>query len=311
MSSMAAYGAFPLVSLWWQVAEQSLTNDPDFNAHGHLNLTNASEVGGLLTVATEESYPDLHCGYILSGPIIECVVLTALSHNTPLFAQLKAGAHLHSDDRGTYLPYDPPGDARDIKVAHTWCRVVVHSGQETGSFQGVANYMWTNKSDRELWTRPCCGVVLVSYVTSKTLTPVIFMDMVAVEPLEHVTPWLAGAYCWATATRHFLLYTDTLLDHQIVSFSPIEPLHMDEPGIVTAQGVLVNPTTFQLATQAMVDVMEYVNSNLKSETTEVKVGRKMRKIERLCFPREVIRVIFPDTGGRILLQASLERPPRK
>ncbi|KAG8978834.1 hypothetical protein FRB93_010614 [Tulasnella sp. JGI-2019a] len=100
------------------------------------------------------------------------------------------------------------------------------------------------------------------------------------------------------------------LDHQIVSFSPIESLDMDESGVITSRGILVAPTAFQLMTQAMVDAMEYVDTGLKSETTKVTVDAEQHTLERLCFPRQVIEDMLPDTGERTLLQASLERSLR-
>ncbi|KAG9021753.1 hypothetical protein FRB95_001503 [Tulasnella sp. JGI-2019a] len=84
---------------------------------------------------------------------------------------------------------------------------------------------------------------------------------------------------------------------------------MDEPGVFT-RGILAAPTAFQLTTQAMVDAMEYVDIGLKSETTQVTVDTEKHMIERLCFPRQIIEDMLPDTGDRTLLQASLERPRR-
>ncbi|KAG8987820.1 hypothetical protein FRB93_004376 [Tulasnella sp. JGI-2019a] len=207
--------------------------------------------------------------------------------------------------------------------------------------------MRTNKCDRQLWTQPhwqaatgrdeFSGAVLVSYVTSKILAPVVLRDTVtpAIRTVEHANPWLAGVSCFhrrkltdVSTNRYRLTVGRPLLaissstpttmsssacsiNHQIVSFSPIEPLDMGEPGVITTPGVFINPMALQLATQAMVDVMEYVNTGLKSETTEVKVGRKTRTIERLCFPRQVIENMFTDMGERTLLQTSLERLLRK
>ncbi|KAG8995682.1 hypothetical protein FRB94_008878 [Tulasnella sp. JGI-2019a] len=204
--------------------------------------------------------------------------------------------------------------------------------------------MRTNKCDRQLWTQPhwqaatgrdeFSGAVLVSYVTSKILAPVVLRDTVtpAIRTVEHANPWLAGVSCFHrrkltdVSTNRYRLtvgrpllaissFTPTPISSSACSMSIIESLHslQSNRSIGTNQGTsplqASSSTTFQLATQAMVDVMEYVNTDLKSETTEVKVSRKAHTIERLCFPRQVIEVMF--TGERILLRASLERPLRK
>ncbi|KAG9012894.1 hypothetical protein FRB94_004704 [Tulasnella sp. JGI-2019a] len=236
----------------------------------------AGEIGEILPVVTQHSYPDLHpdSGYFTTGPIysetvqqvpdhIERVILPTLDHTARLLAYIEEGSTLRHPKGIDILP--DYGAVRNIEVGqrpHAWRRVTVLAGEEPGPMLGTANYLWTNMSDRDLYTQPRRQAATWREVFSSAIL-LLHLQQVSASFLNlifgrlqargnHPNAWLmeVQSYCWATGTRYFMLYTDTHavfrmfdMDHMRVSFSRIEPLDMAEPN-VAAERVVYIPIIF-------------------------------------------------------------------